>query len=743
MTAHSRTAFPAALATLLAAIATDAGAVSLGDLAVRSALGEPLDATVALDGATAKPQAGCIRQAAPAGAELPALPRATLAIEPDGAGWRLRLRTRTAIREPATRLRLDAACEGTASASRTYEVLLDPRAPEAPAPPMRTMPGDTLASIAAAIYPNRRAVAEAYVATLRAANPALAGLAPDEPIAPDSPVLLPDLRRFSLSLAVPAAGPRAPAVAAAPSAPARASERPKPPPAQATGQPRGRPAPPPRPAAPPATAQDAKPQPPAAAAPPQRPATPKAGAPVLRLSSAEIDLSRSRGIDDRTRAQLRERLLILDADDQVAALLSMRHSLRQLEGRVAELQLKLSALPAQAPGPSKALAEPVKAPAPAKAVEPAKVPEPPPVKAPEAAKSPEPPKAPEPAKAAAPPAKTVEPAAPVEPASAPEPAKVADHAPAPDAASPPVAPAAKPATAPAPRPPVKAIPAPAEEDGVPAWLWSVLALAVAGIAAVAWRLLSAPRKAGKAAAPAPAATPAGANSDLAEAEAMMRAAAPPSVPEEHRVVVQSDQALATSIPGADPVALRRRYIEERFPEIASGTIAPTDPDSVVKAARLFYEDGALARAVELLQFSVEENPRNLKPWLALFEIFRLEGLAGEFGELAGRFQRFHGTSEYWGKVQFIGREIDSGNALYREVPAEQLETIGPVASRKAAPATFDPLAENWLNAPMDFTKDGLAAGMRAGLLADAGLAETDLADDPMPALKNVEMFNVA
>jgi hypothetical protein len=290
---------------------------------------------------------------------------------------------------------------------------------------------------------------------------------------------------------------------------------------------------------------------------------------------------------------------------------------------------------------------------------------------------------------------------------------------------------------------VKAIPAPAEEDGVPAWLWSVLALAVAGIAAVAWRLLSAPRKAGKAAAPAPAATPAGANSDLAEAEAMMRAAAPPSVPEEHRVVVQSDQALATSIPGADPVALRRRYIEERFPEIASGTIAPTDPDSVVKAARLFYEDGALARAVELLQFSVEENPRNLKPWLALFEIFRLERLAGEFGELAARFQRFHGSTEYWRKVQFIGREIDPSNALYREAPVDHLETIGPAASRRAMPVTFDPLAENWLNAPMDFTSAALASTLRAALLADAGVKESDLAQDPMPALKNVEMFDVA
>ena len=176
MTAYSRTAFRAALASLLAVLAMDARAIGLGDLVVRSALGEPLEATVALEGATAKPQAGCIRQAAPAGAGLPALPRATLAIEPEGTAWRVRVRTRAAIHEPATRLRLDAACEGKASASRTYDVLLDPRAPAALMPPMRSVAGDTLASIAAAIYPKRRAVAEAYVAALRSANPALAGL---------------------------------------------------------------------------------------------------------------------------------------------------------------------------------------------------------------------------------------------------------------------------------------------------------------------------------------------------------------------------------------------------------------------------------------------------------------------------------------------------------------------------------------------------------------------------------------
>ena len=47
----------------------------------------------------------------------------------------------TAITELAMRLRLDVACEGQVATSRDYEILLDPRAPESPSPPMRTVAG--------------------------------------------------------------------------------------------------------------------------------------------------------------------------------------------------------------------------------------------------------------------------------------------------------------------------------------------------------------------------------------------------------------------------------------------------------------------------------------------------------------------------------------------------------------------------------------------------------------------------
>lgn len=697
MKAHASTISRRGLASLLAVLAVHAlpaGALGLGDLQVHSALGEPLDATIGLEvDRDAKPSPKCFSQTRVPGAGAPVLPRAAFTVESDAGAWRLRVRTRAAVREPASRLRIEVSCDGSRQAPRDYDVLLDPRPAEAPSPALRSLPGDTVASIALAIYPKRHAVREAYIRALQAGNPALAALSPDAPIPPGTEIALPDLRRFSLSLAM------APG-AAHPAAPAAAERAAAPPPAARLDAPpkhAARPAPPPRPA-PAIPAKQAPPvrvaKPAAAPAPAKREAAepapaeaaapaPKPGAFRLRLSSPEIDLSRSRGIDERTRAQLREHLLVLDADDQVAALLSMRHSLKQLEGRVAELQLKLSTLPAAraAPAPATQASTP-----------------PPPELAPPQPEMPKP--------------------------EAPKPAASEIPKPAATAASKPVPPQQD---------------ALRDKSGLPAWLWAALALAVAGAAALAWRLLL--RRRHPAAVPAPEPEPAH-STDLDEAEAMMRPGEREAAAG-HRVVASSDAQLSTSVGGTDATALRRRYIEERFPEIASGTIEPGEPDSVVKAARLFYEDGAIARAVELLQFAIEEDPAALKPWLALFEIFRLEGLTGEFAELAGRFQQHHGNDEYWRKVQFIGREIDPQNPLYREAAFNSLETIGYPAAKAAPAVAFDPLAENWLNAPMDFTTDALAATLRAGILADAGLRDTDLVADPMPALKNVEMFNVA
>jgi len=219
---------------------------------------------------------------------------------------------------------------------------------------------------------------------------------------------------------------------------------------------------------------------------------------------------------------------------------------------------------------------------------------------------------------------------------------------------------------------------------------------------------------------------------------------PAAAPAPSRKAVASDQELATHIPTGNTDELRRRYIEERFPEIADGAIVLDDANSVIKGARLFYEDRALERAVELLQFAIERKPSEVKTWLALFEIFRLERLSGEYAELAKRFREHHGKTPFWRKVQYFGREIDPGNKLYQDETFNAFETIGPAGARRAAEeASFDPIAENWLNAPMDFQNEVLANELRKALMAAAAINEQDLIPNPMPALRNVEMFTVA
>ena len=418
---------------------------------------------------------------------------------------------------------------------------------------------------------------------------------------------------------------------------------------------------------------------------------------MLKLSSSEMDLSRSRAIDDSGRQRLRERLMVLDADDQVAALLSMRENLKQLESRVAELQLKISAMPASL--------------------------------APRVAETSAPIPAPEPA-----------PAPPVAASSAPEPAVSAPavEAPKAEAAPPPATPA------PAPAPPPKAskpIPLPAPAPGV-AWGWWA-AVALLALLALALALRLRRRSAEK----AYVSTGFDDTSPLPEATQPGLAAHEPAAgasPAESRPVLASDAVLATRL-SDDSHQLRRRYIEERFPEVMNGTVALDDPASVIKGARLFYEDGALPRAVELLQFAIEGDPREVKTWLALFEIFRLERLTGEFAELAARFREHHGGGDWWRKVRYFGREIDPGNPLYREDAVATLETIGPREARRLAAslAAVDPIAENWLNAPMDFENEVLANELRNALMAEARISDQDLIPNPMPALRNVEMFTVA
>ncbi len=218
-------------AVLLAASAPPAFPLGLGEADLRSALGEPLDLVIAISAAPDESLgADCFYLPRPLTGGLPVVTRAQFTIE---AGSKLRVRTPQPLNEPAMLLRMHASCPGGGLVAREYPLLLDPRpansvaAPalpvEAPraaparassepgAPRLHAIAGDSLQGIASAIYPKNRRARDAYVAALREANPALAGLGADDPIPPETAVELPDLRavaaRSGRPASVPAAAP--------------------------------------------------------------------------------------------------------------------------------------------------------------------------------------------------------------------------------------------------------------------------------------------------------------------------------------------------------------------------------------------------------------------------------------------------------------------------------------------------------------------------------------------------------
>ena len=632
------------LAALGLAFSHPAAAIGLGDIRIQSYLGEPLEATVTVFASPGETvSAECFSLVHGGSDGLPAVSLARFSFEPDATPPRVRVRTAAPQNEPVLQLRLKASCPGGGGFARDYAILLDPApvivppamaqpaASAAPAsaspaasgtavatastaaPGLRAMSGDTLASIATAIYPRNRGARDAYVNALRAQNSGVAGLGPNDPIPEGTMLALPDLREFANTLGARPRVAGAQTPAPAPARPARKSAPPAP---------RGEPAPPPlveppprksepapAKAEPPARKSEATPapkktdsQPPKAApAPKAEPPAKKADAPapkaeapkapaeppapakaatkgqpggefVLRLSSPELDLSRSSAMDEKLRAQMRERLLLLDSDDQISALLSMRNNLRALENQVAQLQQRLLAA--------------------------------------------------DPAGGSA--SGTGSAGAPGTQPGAGGGAATGSTAPSPGAGA----------------LPASARPTPAAQPGfvesIPVWVWGLISVIAAAVAAFVGSVVAMKRLGVARGADGPGET----GGTMAAKPRAAQGTAQPS---------------AAGTP---------QGIAQRFPELADGSVDMNDPDSVVGAAQRLYKQGSLQRAIDLLQFAVAERPAEMKPWLALFELFHLEAYPHEFAELAARFQRQHGDSDSWRKVQEIGRDLDPSNPLY-------------------------------------------------------------------------------
>ena len=748
------------------------------DVEVRSFLGEPLNARIGVSASMERDSATCqsVLDRGQRNGLLQAADLQLTMVELRSARY-LEVRSRAPINEPVVRFALRIGCPGDQPVDREFTLLLDPPpfsaaatsqtgagsggvnddAGDAPVSGNWTVvAGDTLQSIARGIYPRDRARQRQYMLAMRELNPQLGNLRDAEKLTAGTTLRTPDLKMLSGMPPPAAAATSAPLVAPAParteprkSAPRAPSVRSAPtvaavpvpvPPVSAPARP--------APAAPPPSPAEA-----AAAKPPVPKAAPAAGF-RLRLSGAEIDVSRSRNITEEQRRELREKQLLMDSDDQVAALLALRNTVKQLESRLNALQLSMSV----------ATAAPVAATATAKPM------------APETIAPPQPP-----------PAAPVA-TAPVEAAAPTPPAATVVTAPG-DAGTTPPAQAAKP-TATEPRA------EPSAFDTLLAALSSPMILAVI-VAAVltlvgAWWWASRRRRAGRNLNERSAAENDG-NPLLAKASVTAAASVPPaaaidadwddepapgsavdngpdtgppiidshaafdnvdadepmpvmpvfSPPAAHQSTVKLDTPLifdetpdryvldstpATTVdfplglddkPPEDRVR-RLQYMHERYPELKTNTISIDDADSVINAARLYYDEGegggGRDKACELLTFAVEERPQEIRFWLAQFEIFRLENMTAAFGELASKFHVLFGHSTSWPKVRHIGHEIDPGNPLYAEAGRPSL----------SGETRFDPIAENWLNAPMDFTSDALMSDLRLALLDDQNVTRDDL-----------------
>jgi hypothetical protein len=373
---------------------------------------------------------------------------------------------------------------------------------------------------------------------------------------------------------------------------------------------------------------------------------------VLKLSGPRIDLAKSRTMDEAARAKLRERLVTLDADDEMATLLAMHDRMRRLESEVAALQLRVSQLATPLPA---APATPLPA-APATT----------PLPAPSAATS-----------------RAVPPAAHAATAAAVAPAKsVSEGAPASE-----------------------------EKWSFPRGSGLALVVLVALLAAaLAWRLRRrALESQVQAAWDAEVAAASGTAAARFAKPAPVAAAVPVAVREADPVA--PEPVVARAVEGV-PV-----LTEAPSPAAAPPSpVEALDPDAVIAAARRHYEEGALLHAVQLLQRAIEAAPREVRPWLALLELLRREGLAVDHAELAVRFHQIHGEGEAWRKVKFFGRELDATNPLYRDDDPQPLH--------------FDPLAESWLDMPASFD-DALATELRHSLLRDAARAHPKHAPTPL------------
>jgi hypothetical protein len=148
--------------------------------------------------------------------------------------------------------------------------------------------------------------------------------------------------------------------------------------------------------------------------------------------------------------------------------------------------------------------------------------------------------------------------------------------------------------------------------------------------------------------------------------------------------------------------IRDRYIGARFPGVARGVADLENPERVVKSARLYFEDGQVDSALELLAMAIEQDSRAAALWLAELEILFLARDAARFVECARAFRALHPASEQWAEVCRLGQALAPREGLFGDKSGPRVhEHYGPW-----------PDLPNWIQANWDLTAEVLAADFR-------------------------------
>jgi hypothetical protein len=152
--------------------------------------------------------------------------------------------------------------------------------------------------------------------------------------------------------------------------------------------------------------------------------------------------------------------------------------------------------------------------------------------------------------------------------------------------------------------------------------------------------------------------------------------------------------------------IRDRYIGARCPGVARNGADLNSIDRIIKAARLNFEAGESAAAIELLDLAVQENPQEPSPSLARLEILFLLRDRNAFVAAAHVFDDAFRGNGAWTEIQRLGRAIAPGDALFgAAIPERDHEHYGPW-----------PHLPNWIQAPWDLTAEVVAADFHRAML---------------------------